>query len=148
MKSSQFYKTAAWNYFRKYVMLYHAKQSNGEYYVTCATSKRTLLLPHENTICGHWLKVFGASGKTNFATAFDFRNCLPQSKQENVHMGGNQSEMAISINRIHGEGTTDDLYRKSKEYCKLDKATMSELRDYWKAMFEELVKSKGNPWKK
>ena len=147
MKSDKFYNTPAWTYFRKYVMLYHAKKSNGEYYVTCATSKRTLLLPHENTICGHYIKVFGASGQTSWATAFDFRNCLPQSKQQNIHMGGNQSEMAESINRIHGSGTTDELYRLSKEYCTMNKADLQEQRDKWKARFKELVKIKGNPWK-
>ena len=149
MRSADFYKSRAWFYFSRYVLLYHSIESNGVFNVRCATSGRYMDITSKMCHCGHWLKVFGASSQTTFATAFDFRNCLPQHHAQNIYMGGNEIEMARSINRIHGEGTTEELYSKSKEYCKLDKYELERIKNEYKTKFDELVKIKGkNPWKK
>lgn len=147
MKSRDFYKSTAWRWFSRYVLLKHAKESNGVYYVTCATSGRQMIVNDKKCHLGHYIKVFGASGHTNFATAFDERNVMPQSHRENVYQGGNQVEMGRAIDRLYGEGVTDEIYRRSKDFCKLDKATMKDISDEYRQKFKELVKVKGNPWR-
>lgn len=146
MKSKQFYATTAWRWFSRYVMLIHAKESNGVYHLKCATSGRILQIPSRKAHAGHYIKVFNGNS-TNFATAFDKRNVMPQSAQHNVYQSGNEIEMGRSIDRCWGPGTTEKLYIKSKKFCKLDPVTMKEISDKYRDLFKELAKVKGNPWK-
>ena len=87
-------------------------------------------------------------GKTNNATAFDFRNVLPQCHQHNVHMGGNELKMLDAIEETFGKGTYDELKQKARFPFRLDKVTLKQISDEYRVKFNELAKTKGNPWKK
>lgn len=145
MKSAEFYRTTAWKWFSRYVIL-HYSDGNGN--VKCATSGLWYRCNDKNLHLGHWIKVFEGGGKTNFNTAFDERNVMPQSHSENVYKGGNQIAMMEAIIKIHGQKAIDKLLIKRKHPFKLDKYTLSEISDHYKEKFNNLSKIKGNPWKK
>ena len=98
--------------------------------------------------CGHLIKVFESGGKTNFATALDFRNVMPQCHQDNVHGGGRELKMLEAIERTHGKGTYEELKAKARKPYRLDKVTLMEISEEWRLKFNELAKTKGNPWKR
>jgi hypothetical protein len=143
MKSKEFYKTTAWKWFSKYVLLYYSTDGA----VQCSTGGKWYNCNNKLMHCGHLIKVFDTGGKTNFATAFDFRNVLPQSHQHNVHMGGNELKMLDAIEKIHGIGTYQELRQKARFPFILDKVTLQEISDEYRIKFNELTKTKGNPWK-
>ncbi len=62
-------------------------------------------------------------------------------------MGGNELNMMEAINAKHGKDTYDQLKIKSRFPFKLDKWTLSVISDEYRFKFNELVKTKGNPWK-
>lgn len=142
MKSKEFYKTTAWKWFSKYVLLYYSHDGA----VQCSTSKRWYNCNDKNMHAGHLVKVFNGNS-SNFNTAFDFRNILPQCHQENVHKGGNELIMMQEVDRIHGQGTTQTLIQLSRFPFKLDKYTLDEIAKDYRLKFNELVKVKGDPWK-
>lgn len=143
MKSRDFYKTTAWKWFSRYTLLYYSTDGA----VQCATSGKWYNCNNKLIHCGHLIKVFDTGGKTNFATAFDFRNVLPQSHQENVYKSGNELKMLEAIEKIHGEGTYYELRKKSRFPFRLDKVTLQEISEEYRIKFNELTKTKGNPWK-
>lgn len=144
MKSNQFYGSAAWKYCSRYVLLYYA---NDQYIVQCATSNKPLFIAASNCHCGHYIKTFDGS-KTNFATAFEFENLAPQSHQENVYAGGRPDIMRDWLVAKHGQNKMDVLNIKRHNICKLGKFEMEYWRDHYKKLFDDLVKIKGNPWRK
>lgn len=143
MKSKDFYKTTAWKWFSKYILLSYS--NNGA--VQCVTSGKWYQCNDKRICAGHLVKVFNGN-HTNFNTAFDFRNVMPQSDMENRYKGGNELVMMQVVDRVHGEGTTQDLISKSKHPFKLDKYTLDEIAKEYRLKFNELTKIKGNPWKK
>jgi len=142
MKSKVFYKSSAWKYCSRYVLLYY---SDG-LYVKCSTSGKILKINEANCHCGHLIKVFDA-GRTNFATAFDFENLAPQSIQDNRYSGGKPDIMRKWLEEKHGVNKIDSLYIKRHNICRLDKFTIDYWKVYYKSLFDNLVKEKGNPWK-
>ena len=146
MKSKEFYNTTAWKYFSKYIILKYAYETSAGLAVNCATSGKLYLLPDKRVHCGHWVKVFDGNS-TNFSTAFDERNCLPQSAYDNTYRSGKEYAMAKKIDSIHGEGTCDELMIKKHTACKLDKFYLDSIAKHYKEKFTMLVNSKGNPWK-
>lgn len=144
MKKKQFYSSSAWKWFSKYVLLYYSVDGA----VQCRTSGKWYNCNSRNIHCGHLIKVFDAGGKTNFATAFEFKNALPQSHQHNVHMGGNELKMLEAIEETFGKGTYDELKQKARFPFKLDKYTLGKISDKCRVKFNELAETKGNPWKK
>lgn len=141
-----FYSSTAWKHFSQYILLLYADE-NLE--VRCATDPSLIYPVNSKFICvGHWQKVFDANS-TNYSVAFDERNLLPQSVQQNVHFSGNMEEMAKAINRIHGEGTTDLILAKKREPFKLDKSTLEEIANTYKKKKKELLTLRGwdDPWK-
>ena len=144
MKSKEFYSSTAWKWFSKYVLLYYSVDGA----VQCRTSGRWYNCNNKKIHCGHLIKVFDMGGKTNFATAFQFTNVLPQCHQHNVHMGGNELKMLDAIEETFGKGTYDELKEKARFPLRLDKVTLKEISDEYRLKFNELAKTKGNPWKK
>lgn len=146
MKSKDFYASSAWKWFSRFVMLSHAKESNGVYFVTCATSGKQMQIPSKKAHCGHLIKVFNGNS-TNFATAFDERNVMPQSMAENRYKSGNELKMMMAIENYHGAGTYEELLAKSKTFYKLDKVILKDISDEYRLKFKELAKIKGDPWR-
>lgn len=144
MKKKEFYSSTAWNWFSKYVLLYYSVDGA----VQCRTSGRWYNCNSKNIHCGHLIKVFEAGADTNFATAFEFKNALPQSDQHNVYMGGNELKMLEAIERTHGEGTYEELKQKARFPFRLDKVTLKEISDKYRKKFNKLAETKGNPWKR
>lgn len=141
-----FYSSAAWRNFSQYVLLFYADESM---MVRCATNPSLEYKINDKRICvGHFIKVFEANS-SNYSTAFDFRNVLPQSDQENRFKNGNEPEMEKAINRIHGEGTSDIIKQKKHEPFRLDKYTLSEISKEYLKKKKELLTERGwsDPWK-
>ena len=142
----RFYKSMAWKYFSHWILLKYADE---DLEVRCATNPLLKYRINDKRICvGHWQKVFDANS-SNYSVAFDERNVLPQSVQENIHKSGNMEEMAKAINIIHGKGTTDILLQLKKLPVKLDIVTMKELAEEYKARFKAELKRRNikDPWK-
>lgn len=146
MKAKDFYKSRAWYYCSKCVLLHHAKKTSEGLLVQCVTSGRWYK-PNDRLIhAGHFIKVFDGNN-SHFSTAFEFENILPQSYADNKYFSGKPDVMSRRIEEIFGEGTVEKLLIKSKNVTKLDKFTLDLWKDHYKKMFNELVSLKGNPWK-
>ena len=148
MKSANFYRTTAWRYCSRSILLHHSFKSNGEQCVKCCTCNKVMLCKSPDSHAGHLVKVFNGSAQTNYGTAFDERNIYPQCKQCNWKMGGRELEMLDFAKTIHGDDIYDVLKQVNRERHTMNKADLQEQRDKWKKRFEELVSEKGNPWKK
>lgn len=142
--SKSFYQNTAWRWFYKYVLVYHSKDG----YCTCATCGTIKKVNDKLMHLGHLIKVFEGGANTNFSTAFDVRNVMPQCHQCNVHKGGNELKMLDAIEKYHGKGTYDTLRIKKNLPFKLDPLTLKEISDKYRLKFNDLIKTKGNPWKK
>jgi hypothetical protein len=59
-----------------------------------------------------------------------------------------QDVMKKRLARLHGEDKIESLYVQRRVVCKLDKYTLDLLAKEWKSKFDDLVKIKGNPWRK
>ena len=142
MKAKQFYSSAAWKYCSRYVLLYY---SDGMY-TKCSTSGKILKINEGNCHCGHLIKVFDA-GITNFATAFNFENLAPQSMRDNRYLSGKPDIMREWLENKHGINKIRNLYIQKHNICRLDKTIMDYWKSYYKGLFDNLVKEKGNPWR-
>lgn len=142
-----FYSSQAWINFSHYVLLFYADDN---FEVRCSTNHAYIYRITDRRICvGHFIKVFDQNS-TNYATAFDFRNVLPQSDQENRYKNGNEQEMAKQIELVHGEGTCELLIQKKHEPFKLDKYTLDEISSVYLKKKKELLTERGwnDPWKR
>lgn len=139
MKKEVFYKSKAWRFFSKYIKLSYADKFG---VVRCATSGVYMSWDDKNCHAGHYVKVYDGN-RTNFSTAFDERNVMPQSYQENRYNGGNQEEMAKAIDRKFGKGTAEGLRIKSKFPFKLDKFTLDLIAKKYKQKLNDLANKKG-----
>lgn len=141
----RFYHTSAWVNFSHYVLLYYADEN---LMAQCSTDPSFYCEIFKKDICvGHFIKVFDTNS-TNYATAFDFRNVGPQSKNENDR-GGNMDAMAVWVEKIHGLGTVEELKQLKRSAFKLDKYTLDEISKKYLALFNEELKRRGikSPWK-
>ena len=139
MKPSDIYRSTAWKYFSRYVLLYY---SDG-LYAQCFTSGKILQINTKFAQCGHLIKV-----TDSYATAFEFTNVGVQSLSENRYHGGRQDVMYKKLVEIHGQKAIDMLYIRKNNICHLDKFTLDILAKEYKGKFEQLAKKKGDPWKK
>jgi hypothetical protein len=139
MKQVDFYKTRAWFYCSKYVLLYYSIDGM----VQCSTSPQLWYPCNDKNIqCGHYLKA-----NLHRSVAFEFKNLAPQSYRDNHYFSGKPEVMKEWIEKTHGKGTVEWLNIKKNNPMKLDKFTLDYFKDYYKKLFNELVKIKGNPWK-
>jgi hypothetical protein len=145
-KKFDFYKTAAWKWCRKYVLLYYADK-NGV--TRCATSDRYLVLGTKDCHCGHYIKVKDGNS-TNYATALLFENLAPQSMQDNTYQGGREGLMREWLVKQHGEDKIKELEAKRRMPYKLDEYTLKQISEEYKAKYKLLLKGRGmrDPWLK
>jgi ribosomal protein L32 len=146
MKSKDFYKTTAWKWFSRYVLLYHSFKTSEGLYVTCSTSGKTLMPNHKNMHCGHYIKVYDGNS-TNYATAFEFHNVAPQFYADNTKMGGRQDRMREWLVKKYGSKQVERIEIKRRNHMKLDKVTLKIISDLYRNKFNVLAEKKGNPWK-
>lgn len=139
MKPKAIYQSTAWKYFSRYVLLFY---SDG-LYAKCFTSGEILQINTANCHCGHLIKT-----SDSFATAFEFTNVGVQSLRDNRYFSGRPDMMYKKLVEIHGQKAIDLLYIRKNNICHLDKFTLTCIADEWKSKFNELAKTKGNPWKK
>lgn len=140
----RFYKSQAWKYCSRYVLLYYADQDG---YVKCCTSGLEYKVNDANMHCGHFIKVFD-SNSTNYSTAFEFKNLGPQCSRDNTKLGGRPEVMSKWIDHMHGEGTSKWLEQEKHKAYKLDLTELEYWAKHYRELFNELVKEKGNPWKR
>ena len=143
MKAKEFYKSTAWKWFSKYMKL---KLSKNDFIIQCATSGKFYQLPDKRIHLGHYIKVFDTNN-THFATAFDEKNVLPQSYQDNNYSSGRPDIMRKKLIEMHGLNEIEKLEIKSKNYCNLGKFELQLISDEYRNKFNLLATQKGNPWK-
>lgn len=133
-----FYKSTAWKWFARYIKLLYA---NMDGYVRCQTSGQYFKLGDKNLHAGHCIRVFDANS-TNYATAFDERNVMPQSYSENKFYGGRPEVMRDKIDKKFGAGTYEELKVKSKNPVFFIKSDYKEIADKYRVKTNELLKEK------
>lgn len=138
MKQKTFYDSAAWKWFRQYVLLYYS--NNG--IVHCSTCGRPYQLPNKLIQVGHLHK----SDRFR-SVCLEFTNVAPQCYADNVYFSGKPDIMREWLIEKHGLKAIELLDIRKNNTIKLDKFTMDLIKDEYKAKFNELVKIKGNPWK-
>ncbi|WP_159522929.1 recombination protein NinG [Sunxiuqinia indica] len=145
-KNFNIYTTTAWKWFSRYVLLFYADRDN---VTICATSGQRMTITTKNCQCGHYIKTRDMT-KTNYATAFDFRNVGPQSLQDNRYGGGRMDLMRDWLVKQHGEEAIQELEIKKHQICRLDKTTLDQVAEEYKAKFKQLLQERGikDPWKK
>jgi hypothetical protein len=144
-KNFSIYTTTAWKWFSRYVLLFYADKNN---VAICATSGRRMTINTKNCHCGHYVKVMDMT-KTNYATAFDFKNVGPQSAQDNRYGGGRMDLMRDWLVEQHGKEAIEELEIKKNQICYLDKVTLDQIAEEYKAKFKELLIERNieDPWK-
>lgn len=142
-----FYKTTAWKWCSRYVLLYYADSNN---IVSCATSPElSYHITDKNIHCGHYIKLRD-SNSTNYSTALLFENLAPQSNRDNTQLGGKPEVLKGWLISKHGEDKIEALNRTKRVAYKLDKYTLFEISEKYKKLFNDLLAKRGieNPWKK
>lgn len=142
--SIDFYRTTAWSWCRKYVLLFY---SNKDGVVKCATSGKLMSIGTADCHCGHYIKVRDGNS-TNYATAFEFTNLAPQSRQDNTFMGGRQDKMREFLVKQHGEEAIKELEAKRHIPYRLDQYELKKWSDYYRSKYNDLLKERGmkSPW--
>jgi hypothetical protein len=139
MTQKQFYSTTAWKYLRMSVLLFYSNDG----VVKCSTCGKFMILPSKDAQGGHWIK-----SNESRATALEFNNIAPQCYTCNKYHSGRPEIMEKFLREQHGDKAIDMLLIKKHNICKLDKFTLDYFAGQHKKMFHELVKTKGNPFKK
>ncbi len=142
----RFYKSTAWWYFSRYVLLYYSIDG---IYANCCTCGNSKALNNRTLHTGHWIKVFDANS-TNNSTAFEFTNLGPQCYRCNNKMGGRERLMQIWLTEKHGAEEIERLQVLSKQSFRLDDYTFVKIAKQYKQKFNDLLQEKNwkNPWKK
>lgn len=138
MTQPEFYASTAWRYCSRYVLLFYSNNGN----VQCSTCGKWYSLPNKLIQCGHLHK-----SDRHKSTAFDFHNLAPQCYSDNKYFSGKPDVMLGWLIEKHGRETMEMLDIKKNNICKLDKFELDIIKDHYKKLFNELVKTKGNPWK-
>lgn len=140
MKPLEFYRTQAWKYCSRYVLLFY---STDGLLAKCCTCGKIIQINTKKAHCGHLIKI-----TDSWATAFEFTNLGPQCNECNRYQGGRPDIMKDWLILKHGLAEINKLYIKKYNYCKISKYHLEYFEGYYKALFDELVKEKGNPWNK
>ena len=136
----RFYSSNAWRWFRRYIISLYADPETMT--VPNFTGWKPLPMKGKETHVGHYIKVFEGSN-SRMSIAFDERNVLPQSGQDNRYHGGKQDRMGEKIILIHGEGTAHDLLQKSREVCILRQSHFDDIAHIYKKKTEDICAEKG-----
>ena len=91
----------------KYFSLYIRQRDNDKPCVTCSG--------YGVKDCGHFIS------RRFEAVRFDEKNANGQCQKCNRFEYGNQFEHSVQVDKIHGKGTAESLYLKSKMFCKRNK---------------------------
>ena len=134
MKAKQFYNTTAWKWFRKYHILKHTTK---EGLIQCRTSGTWYEADSGKIHLGHYIKVYDGNS-TNFATAFDDRNVLPQSSRDNRYFSGKPDVMRKELIKDWGEEEIEKLEQKKHNFCRLDKFTLDEIAKEYRLKYRSL----------
>ena len=134
----QFYKSRAWFYASRYILLYY---SDG-LIARCCTCGKPIQINTRSAHCGHYIKYTDSK-----STAFEFENLGPQCEVDNRYHGGRQDIFSQWIIKTHGQKALDDLNIKRHNTCYDFTLTMHLMKEHYKKLFNEEVKKKGNPWK-
>ena len=141
MTPREFYRTTAWRWCAKYVLLHY---SDDDGMVQCSTSPELKYFCNDRKIhVGHYYKLH-----QHKSLAFEFKNLAPQSYRDNNFFSGKPEVMALWIEKTHGKKTLKWLDREKNKIYKLDKYELKKWSDHYRLLFKKLVKQKGfDPWK-
>jgi len=140
MKPKDFYRSLAWRYCSRYVLLFYSIDG---LYVKCSTCGKIMQVNSREAHCGHLIKI-----TDSWATAFEFENLAPQCMRDNRFLGGRQDLMKEWLIKKHGIYKINDLYIRKHNFCKPEQFHLDYWAGYYKRLFEKLAEEKGNPWKK
>ena len=108
-------KIKADKYFSMYIRVRDSKDGICKC-ITCGT-----LDSIKNMDAGHFIS------RRFEATRYDEKNVHAQCRKCNRFQNGNQYEHGIAIDKKYGEGTSHELYLKSKMICKRNKFDYEEI---------------------
>ncbi|QDP58901.1 MAG: putative protein ninG [Prokaryotic dsDNA virus sp.] len=97
----------------------------------------------ECVTCGkkdHWKKLQAGHfvGRKHYSTRWDQINVQVQCMGCNVFRYGEQYKFGLFINRTYGDGTTDELFKKSREIVKYMDEEIKDMINYYSELVEEL----------
>jgi|TARA_R100001460_G_scaffold81690_2_gene122584 hypothetical protein len=104
--------------FSKYIRLKHADHAGN---CTCITCGKKAKWDSGQIHAGHFVS------RRFLVTRFDERNVYPQCAYCNNWLAGNQYMFGKAIDRIHGEGTADELMILSKKTIKIENYELDEI---------------------
>lgn len=144
----RFYKSTAWRWFSRYVLITNTIDKEG-ITVQCCTCGKWMAVNSRECHLGHYIKVFDGNS-TNYAIAFVIPDTGPQCVQCNHYRGGRQDEMAQYLKKKYGPGIIDELHELKRLPLKLDDAYLAEVADTYRKKFYDYLQEHNlkNPWKK
>lgn len=119
--------------FSLYVRCFYA-DDNGKIRCSCGCGA---YLPWKQMQNGHFVV------RGNNTVRWDPKNAAPVTVHCNYFDPSQKAKIGIFINRVFGEGTTDEIEILGKTTIKLMRFEVEEIRDSYKLKFNELKKAKG-----
>jgi hypothetical protein len=119
-KDKKHAKAKADKYFQEFIR----KRDEGNSCITCNQMRKLE--------AGHFM------GRGNEATRYEEKNCNGQCNPCNRFYGGRQFEHGLAIDKIYGNGTSHELYLKSKMRCSRNKMDYEMIAEMYKNKIDEL----------
>lgn len=137
---SGFYQTKAWKTLSRLVLLHYSIDGIS---VSCKTCNKLMLVNSRNSQAGHWIKFTDSK-----AVCLEFMNLAPQCNVCNRFHSGRPEIMEQWLRQTFGDKDIDNLYIKSKNFCKLDPITLDYAVNHYGKLLQLEIDKKGNPWKR
>lgn len=132
-------KKKLWTIFSRYTRLRDAIRTTGTAYeVICITCPRKCETKYVDA--GH-----GVS-RGYSSTFVDERNVKAQCKRCNGYGSGEQYLFSKAVDKLHGEGTFEELEKLKHQSHKWSRPELRELIEEYTEKFNNLAEEYGNPW--
>lgn len=120
------------NVFSRFVRMRASDESGFAECFTCGKTARW-----KEMDAGHFM------GRSAYSTRWDEQNVQIQCKRCNIFRHGEQYKFSLALDRQYGEGTSETLFRLSKQTRKFGTADLRLLIKEYKAKVEDLSRDKG-----
>ena len=82
--------------------------------------------------CGHFMS------RKNYSTRWDEKNCQVQCKGCNIFKAGEQYLFSLHLDKKYGEGTSENLLRKSRSLAKLSTPDLEAMINFFSSKVAKL----------
>lgn len=146
--SEKFYKTKAWKYQSRMVLIANSYESSMGRVCKCSTCPRILPINSKNMHCGHYKKVSDGNN-SQMNTALTWKNLAPQCDNCNWRMGGRQDLMREWLVRKYGEDEVKKVEITAKTALHSWKIEHSLYESELEKRYNDMITEIGyDPWKK